>query len=149
MSKLSPLVRNGIIIAVIVVIAIAVRVFLPTDANSLQVGQCFDPPTADGEVSGVNDGPCTDAHNAEVVFVGDYTPASETYPISLGFNSFVSSTCKPAFNTYTGLDFETDSTYELGLFTPTRDGWGKGDRKVTCFAYRADNAPMTKSIKNA
>ena len=147
MSKLSPLIRNGIVIAVIVVIAVAVRVLLPTDASSLQVGQCFDPPAAEGDVSGVDDGPCTDPHKAEVVFVGDYTPASDSYPISLGFNSFISSTCKPAFNSYTGLDFEADSTYALGWFTPTRDSWAKGNRTIICYAIRSDEAPMTKSIK--
>lgn len=143
----NPLVRNGIIIAVIVVIVIAAKMFLPTDANSLQVGQCFDPPTTEGDVSGVDDGPCTDPHHAEVLFVGDYAPASDTYPIDLSFQSFVGSTCKPAFNAYTGLDFDSDSTYDLGWLTPTRDGWGRGDHKVICYAVRLDKAPMTQSIK--
>ena len=51
----NPLVRNGIIIAVIVVIVIAAKMFLPTDAGSLQVGQCFDPPTTEGKVTGVDE----------------------------------------------------------------------------------------------
>lgn len=145
----NPIVRNGIIIAVVVAIAIAVRMFLPTDANSLEVGQCFDPPTTAGEFSGVDDGPCTEPHGAEVVFVGDYSPATDTFPIDLAFQSFVASTCKPAFSSYTGLDFESDTTYDLGWFTPTRDGWSGGDRKVICFAIRIDETPMTQSIKKS
>lgn len=146
---MSPLVRNGILIAVVIAIAVAVRVFLPTDANSLQVGQCFDPPTTEGEVSGVDDGPCTDAHGAEVFFVGDYSPSTDTYPIDLAFENFIGSTCKPAFNSYTGLEFDTDATYDFGWLTPTRDGWSRGDRKVICYAYRIDKAPMSQSIKKS
>ena len=146
---MSPLIRNGIVIAVIVVIAIAVRVFLPTDANSLQVGQCFDPPTTDGEVTGVDDGPCTDPHKAEVIFVGDFTPATSVYPISSSFQDFYASACTPAFNAYTGLDFETDLTYNIGTFKPTLEGWKGGDHKVICYAIRSDEAPMTQSIKKA
>ena len=147
MSRLSPLVRNGIIIVVIVAIAIAVRMFLPTDATSLQVGQCFDPPTTDGDVSGVDDGPCTDPHHAEVVFVGDYAPANEVYPTTFGFRDFVASSCLQAFKGYTGLDLAADTTYVIDAFTPTTDGWSNGNRKVICFALRNDDAPMTQSIK--
>jgi hypothetical protein len=141
----NPIVRNGLIIAVVVVIAFAARMFLPTDANSLQVGQCFDPPTTDGTVTGVDDGPCTEPHKAEVVFVGDYSPATDTYPIS--FQDYYAANCTPAFNAYTGLDFATDTTYDLGAFKPTRDGWKGGDRKIICYAIRVDEAPMTQSIR--
>lgn len=143
------LIRNGIIIAVIVVIAIAARMFLPTDANSLQVGQCFDPPTIEGEIDGVDDGPCTDPHKGEVFFVGDYTPATDLFPTTSDFQDFYQTTCKPAFNAYTGLDYDTDTTYDLAAFRPTSESWGNGDRKVICYAIRSDEAPLTKSIKKA
>jgi hypothetical protein len=143
----SRLIRNGIVIAAVVAIAIAVRVFLPTDVDSLSVGQCFDPPAETGEVSGVDDGPCTDTHHAEVVFVGDYTPASDLYPTTSGFREFVVTTCVTAFNNYTGLDIVSQTTYDLDAFTPTSDGWSKGKRAVTCFAVRIDEGPMTQSIK--
>jgi hypothetical protein len=144
---MSPLIRNGIIIAVVVVIVIAAKLFLPTDANSLQVGQCFDPPTASGEVTGVDDGPCTEPHMAEVIFVGDFTPATGVYPTSSAFQDFYGSACTPAFNAYTGLDFDSDLTYNIGTFKPTSDGWSGGDHKVICYATRADEAKMTQSIK--
>lgn len=147
MSKLSPLVRNGIVIAVIVLIAIAVRVFLPTDAGSLSVGQCFDPPTIEGEVSGVDDGPCTDPHKAEVFFVGNYAPETSVFPTTSDFQDFYTSACKPAFNTYTGLDYDTDTTYDLAAFRPTSDSWSSGDRKVICYAIRSDSSLLSTSIK--
>jgi hypothetical protein len=149
LSKLSPLVRNGIIIAVVVVIALAAKAFLPTDANSLQVGQCFDPPTIEGEVNGVDDGPCTEAHKAEVFFVGTYPTTTNVFPTSADFQDYYSSTCKPAFNTYTGLDYDNDETYDLAAFRPTSDSWTGGDRKVICYAIRHDEGPLTKSIKKA
>ena len=144
---MSPLIRNGIVIAAVVAIAIAVRVFLPTDVSSLSVGQCFDPPAEAGEVSGVDDGPCTESHHAEVVFVGDYTPDSSVYPTIFSFRDFVSTTCVAAFNNYTGLDLATQTVYDIDAFTPTSDGWSSGKRKVTCFAIRVDEGPMTQSIK--
>lgn len=149
MSKLSPLIRNGIILVVVVAVVLVAKAFLPTDANSLQVGQCFDPPTAEGEVTGVDDGPCTEPHRAEVFFVGDYTPATDTYPIDLSFKTFVTTTCKPAFNAYTGLDYDNEPDLDFGWLNPTREGWGKGDHRIICYALRVDNAQMSKSLKKA
>lgn len=144
----SILLRVGII-AAIVIGAIILRPFLSGNAGNLQVGDCFDEPAGvEDTVDDVQHRPCTDPHGAEVVFVGDYTPDSATYPTDEQFLAFFQTTCTAAFNTYTGLDFATDPTYDMSAYTPTTAGWSDdNDRKVICFAIRLDGAQMTSSIK--
>jgi hypothetical protein len=142
-------IRLGII-AVIVIGALVLRPYLTGDAGSLQVGDCFDQPaTVEGTVDDVQHHQCTDPHTAEVVFVGDYKPDTSTLPADPEFQTFFEGTCAPAFNAYTGLDFITDPTYDMSGFTPTAEGWGKGDRKVICYAVRIDKGQLTTSIKKS
>lgn len=82
-------------------------------------------------------------------FVGDYAPATSVFPTTSDFQDFYASTCKPAFNAYTGIDYDSDTTYDLAAFRPTSDSWGSGDRKIVCYATRTDSTPMTKSIKKS
>lgn len=119
-------------------------------ANYLAVGDCFDPPAdVEGTVTDVEKHSCIEAHGGEVMFVGDFAPATDTYPITSAFQDFYSTTCTPAFNTYTGLDFDSDTTYSMAAFKPTTEGWSGGDRKMICYAVRIDNATMNASIKKS
>ena len=143
----SILLRIGIV-AAFVLGAFLLRGFLPGSAGSLAVGDCFDRPTElEGTVDDVQHHPCTDTHTAEVVFVGDFAPATDLYPSNQEFRTFFETTCTQSFNAYTGLDFVTDPTYDMAAFTPTIDGWGGGDHKVICYALRIDEGPMNASIK--
>lgn len=144
----SILLRVGVIGAIIIG-AIILRPFLSGNAGNLQVGDCFDEPaTTEETIDDVQHRPCTDPHDAEVVFVGNYTPDSETYPSDEQFRTFFEATCTSAFNTFTGLDFITDTTYDMSAYTPTFEGWNDDDdRKVICYAVRLDGAQMTTSIK--
>ena len=142
-------VRIGII-AAIVVGAFVLRPFVSGNAGDLSVGDCFDEPAGATEtVEDVQHHPCTDPHAAEVIFVGDYSPVTATYPTDDEFNAFFASTCTPAFNTYTGLDFMNDRTYDMHAFSPTSDGWSRGKHSVICYAVRLDSAKMTTSIKKS
>ena len=119
------------------------------NAGNLQVGDCFDEPLEVSDtVLDVENRLCTEPHDAEVVFVGDYTPGSEIYPEDEQFLTFFETACTPAFNTYTGLDYVTDPTYEISAYTPTAEGWtDDDDRKVICYAVRLDGEKMTASIR--
>jgi len=142
-------VRVGII-AVILVAAFLLRQFVSGNAGDLAVGDCFDRPTTGGDtVSDVSHHPCTDKHDAEVVYVGTYAPVGSDYPTEPDFQAFFDANCAPAFNTYTGLDFATDTTFDMTAYTPTQDGWTKGDHTFICFAYRIDRGQMTSSIKKS
>ncbi len=71
-----------------------------------------------------------------------------TYPSESAWLDAVGTTCVPAFNAYTGLDFSTDPTWDLGYFIPTSEGWGDGDRSLICYATRVDGTPTSASIKS-
>jgi hypothetical protein len=137
------------IIAIIAIGAFVLRDKLAGNAGDLQVGDCFDPPTtAATVVKDVQHRPCTDAHLAEVFFVGDYDVATSTYPTDDDFDTFVADRCVDAFQAYVGQAYG-DSDLDFAPYWPTEDGWGRGDREVTCFAYRLDGATITGSVKQA
>lgn len=141
--------RLVIRIASIGLIALGALVFrdrISGGAADLAVGDCFDEPTRLGEVKEVQHHPCTESHTSEVVFVGDMQ-ASETYPTDGAFIAFVQASCVPAFNTYTGLDFNALEAVDLGFLTPTTEGWSGGDREMICYAIRVDGAPVSQSFK--
>lgn len=114
-------------------------------ADDLANGTCFDVPT-ETTVSTVTKRACTEAHDAEVFHNAEYDGGSTTYPISLSMDRFVTETCGPMFATYVGEDLE-DSDLTIGYFYPSFDGWGDGDRTVTCYAGRADGAKLSQSVK--
>ena len=116
-------------------------------ADDLAVGTCFDVPTQTS-VSTVTKHECTLAHDAEVFHNAEYDGDSETYPISLTMDRFVTDTCGPVFETYVGEAFE-DSDLSIGYFYPSRDGWDDGDRTVTCYAQRDDEAKLTTTVKDS
>ncbi len=138
-------------IAIIAIIAIGGFIFrdrLSGAAQDLSVGDCFDAPTAQTEVTDVQHKPCTDAHTAEVIFVGDM-PDPDTVPTGTQMDEYIAAQCIPAFNSYTGRDFQSDTELDIQSLTPTTDGWGQGDHEVTCCAVRIDGATMTASVKGS
>jgi hypothetical protein len=142
-------IRLGIIGA-IGIGAFVARPFLSGNAGDLKVGDCFDEPAGvSATVEDVQHRPCTDPHGGEVVYVGDFAPATDTYPADVDFRAFVQAQCPPAFTSYSGIDFETDTTYDMSVLTPTTDGWGTGDRTVICYAVRVDGTPITAPLKKA
>jgi hypothetical protein len=139
--------RVGLLAAVGVGALIA-RPFLTGGAADLQLGDCFDAPTTTETVEDVQHHPCTDAHTGEVVFVGNLPSAEGTpYPDDATLDQMIGTLCIPAFDDYTGLDFETDPTWTLGYLVPLEEDWNNGDRSVSCYATRLDDAPTTGSIK--
>ena len=130
-----------------IIVFLAVVLFIVRNnvsADDLKVGDCFNTPTGDS-ISTVEKQPCTDSHNAEVIFVGEYT--GDTYPISLSLNSFLEDSCLPAFESYVGRAVDSEPELAIAYFYPTRDGWNSGDRTITCYVTQPDESPMTESLK--
>lgn len=142
-SKLRTYVSMGVLVLIIGGILYAVR--NNADAGSLTVGTCFDRPTAGQDFSTVEKHECTEAHDAEVIHVAEYT--GDTLPISLTLDRYIDETCLPAVEAYTGKAAEDLGDYQLGLFSPNRDGWDDGERTFTCYILRADEGKMTQSMK--
>jgi hypothetical protein len=138
-----------LIIAIIAVGALVLRDRLSGNAGDLKVGDCFDEPAGATQVEDVQHHPCTEAHTSEVVFVGDVPGDSKTYPALTAFDDYGVANCSPAFTLYTGRDFSSETELTMGYFYPLAEGWGKGDREMTCYAIRVDSKPVTASFKKA
>lgn len=141
-------VRTYITFGVIAVIVAVLAFFISQNQNAadLAVGQCFDEPASDTGITTVVKHACTEAHDAEVFHVVEYT-GGDAFPISLSIDSFIDDTCVPAFGTYVGEAFDTATDYALGYFYPDRDAWDDGDRTFTCYVSRADDAKLTTTVK--
>ena len=118
-----------------------------TSDATLGVGACFDDPDDSTVVTEIKPVACTEPHRREVVFVGDFSPATSTYPSDEDFFDFETDRCLSAFQEYTGIDFTFDEDYGMSSYKPTDEEWADGERRIICYAYRLDDAQMTRSIK--
>jgi hypothetical protein len=147
------LLRWGGLVVIFLVVGGLLLIFrdrLTGSPSDMQVGDCFDlaDPSA-ASIKEVPHHPCTESHHFEVFFNATNTsPASATYPPLSVFGADVTAQCKPAFEAYVGISFDA-STLDIGYLYPQSAGWGKGDRTITCYLTRSDNAPMTSSMKGA
>jgi Septum formation len=142
------LLRIGVLVVVVaaVIIGILFRDRLSGSAGDLQVGDCFEVPAAD-EVEDVQHRPCSEPHDGEVFLVRDYS-GGDTYPTDDQFIDWVARECVDgAFATYTGQDYDVQQTIDVGFFYPQSEGWGKGDREVTCYLTPLDGLKVTVSYK--
>jgi hypothetical protein len=142
-GKLRPIITIGVIVALLAIVLFVVRNNVAAD--DLKVGDCFNIPNGT-TIKTVEKHPCNESHNAEVIFIGEYTGGS-TYPISLSLDRFIESSCAPAFATYVGRAVDSEPALSVGYFHPTSDGWDAGDRTITCYISQPDESPMTKSLK--
>ena len=139
---------GGLVIAgVIAVGGFFLRDRISSGADDLQVGDCFDVPTAVTIVKEVQHHPCDEAHTGEVVGLQDYPGGDDPYPSESAMTTFSEDLCVRTFRTYTGRDALTDPELTVGYLYPIPDGWADGDREVTCYLARVDEGPMTRSFK--
>lgn len=143
---------SGVLLRVGVIGAILLGGFIFRDhltgaATDLKIGDCFDEPGT-VEVTEVQHRPCTDPHDGEIMWVGDY-PDPGSYPGEEAFDAFVGANCVPTYQTYLGRDYRTDTEFDIGLFYPLPEGWEDGDHEITCYIYRLDKAKLTNSVKIA
>lgn len=140
-------IRIGII-AVIAVGAFLFRDRLSGNAGDLKVGECFDVPTAAANIKDVQHHPCTESHTGEVFAIVTHPAAKGTPALSEDeLFSFLGTSCGPAFTSYVGPTAASAGTLDFGAFYPLDKDWVDGDRNVTCYVYRIDEAAMTTSLK--
>jgi hypothetical protein len=142
-----------IILAVATAIGVGIFFFrdrVSNDVTSLSAGECFDEPTVEAEIKDVQRQPCNEPHDAEVIAVLVHpAPPGETYPVVTGFDEYIEQNCVPAFEAYTGIEWDTAVDYNMGYFRPTLSGWADGDRGFTCYVSRTDDAKLTNTIRAA
>lgn len=141
-------IRIGII-AVIAIIGLIGRSYFTGNAGDLNVGDCFDVPSATATtVKEVQHHPCDQEHGGEVFYVGNY-PASKSdpFPSDDAIVAYLTQTCVPAYQTYTGSAIDGQQVYDIGWFQPTADGWKGGDQEMTCYIYKVDNSTFKGTLK--
>ncbi len=143
-SKMRTYITFGVIAVIVAVLAFFIS--QNQSANDLAIGQCFDEPASATGITTVVKHECTEAHDAEVIHVAEYT-GGDAFPIQLSIDSFIDETCVPVFATYVGEPFETATEYDLGYFYPDRESWDDGDRTFTCYVMRVDDAKLTQTVK--
>jgi putative regulator of septum formation len=137
----------GIIVAVIVVLVIVFRDRLSGNVADLSVGDCFDQPASLDEVSDIQHQPCNGPHDSEVFLVFNDT-ATGLYPERQHFRDLANVQCTPAATAYLATDFMTRLDIDYGIFFPLSEGWSDGDREVTCYFSRVDEAKLNGTVKN-
>ena len=143
------LVIFGVLVIVLVVIVGGVFLFrdrISGNVTELQVGDCFDKPaiTTDS-ITDIQHQPCTDPHDAEVVYVVADTSAS--YPGVAHFDTVANSVCTDQNSLYIATDFNARDDIGGGYFYPTSDSWDSGNKNVTCYIDRTDDQKLVGSLK--
>jgi hypothetical protein len=123
------------------------RDFVSGSVRDLKVGDCFDVPTGTSVLKDVQHHPCSDAHGAEMIFIGGVTGDSGTFPGVPAFQKYALDNCRPAYGLYSGRAADTDQVYKIVVLYPTADSWKTGDRAVNCFATRRDGVPTTGTLR--
>jgi hypothetical protein len=126
------------------------RDFLSGSVSDVKIGDCVDLPllTPNTTIKDVQHHPCSELHHGEAFFVGNVpSGANGANPGTAAFDSFVTAQCVPAFRAYTGLDYETDPTYDIEFLHPTTEGWSKGDHSIECFVIRIDGQTFRGSVR--
>ena len=143
--------RGILIVLLVLVLPLALIIWAVKDnvaADDLKVGDCFNVPSGT-TVTTITHFPCTESHTAEVFHVTTYTESGTAYPLSINFDSFVDTACTPVFATYVGASLDARPDLSFGYFFPSRDGWGKGDRAITCYVGKADESAITTSLNGS
>jgi hypothetical protein len=119
---------------------------LSQSALDLVVGDCFKVPDGE-EISDVQRSPCNEELDGEVFFVADF-PTQDTYPTEEAFTAWVQANCQgDAFTSYVGMTYEEATDIDFSWFFPTQEGWGNGDREMTCLLVPADGNPVSRSFR--
>lgn len=129
-------IRRGYGRAAVVLVALAAGLVAGCETvgpAALHVGDCLDRPDVVGDFGELRPKACDAPHGAEVFFVGDL-PASTAYPDPDAVTTFVSDTCIPAYEAYTGVDLMTQDDMDVGWLPPSEDEWAAGNRRLVCYA---------------
>jgi hypothetical protein len=130
----------GVVAAVVAVGVALLLVVVGSDATSvvdLEVGDCFDFPTVDGddvaEFETVDVVSCSEPHEAEVVFVGDLNPDGDTpYPDDIDLFALADRRCG------TGVELPDELADRFGVvpIAPTQETWEGADGRFSCVALQ-------------
>jgi hypothetical protein len=135
------------LVIALVALSLAACDRISQSALDLVVGDCFVEPEVTDEIQEVQRAPCNESHSGEVLFVADF-PDQDTYPAQEAFTSWAEANCLGAtFETYTGKTYEDATDINVSWLYPTAEGWGDGDKEMTCYLVPADGVPVSFSYR--
>ena len=105
-----------------------------TALDDLDIGDCFEDPGLESEVSSVDIFECDEVHDFELFATVDLGPRGRVYPGENQLLNEMENACIERFAAYVGHDYFT-SAYDFVSFTPVQDGWEDGDRLGMCALY--------------
>lgn len=113
-------------------------------------GDCFDDVIEDGELAeeivAVPMVDCEDPHDNEAYAAFDVP--GDAYPGTAGLDDEAVAKCLPLFEDYVGSTYET-SRLDIMFLYPLEDGWGEGDREITCVLFDVDLQKLTGSMRGS
>ena len=116
----------------------------------MKPGDCFDDVVEDGELAqeleSVPMVDCDDPHDNEAYAVFDV--AGDVYPGTPALDDEAVVNCVPLFEEYVGSSYET-SRLDIMFLYPLEDGWGEGDREITCVLFDLELQKLTGSMRDS
>ena len=117
-----------------------------TTVDNASVGTCLNDPGGE-VVTEIDPVPCDEPHEFEMI--GSTKIAGEDFPGDDAAFDLAIERCIPLFEDYVGIAY-ADSIWWLNAFTPTEDGWGRGDRIANCLVFQLDeNSELVPVIGSA
>ncbi len=116
-------------------------------AFDLEVGQCYDSPTEETEVSTVSSKPCDEPHDQEVYAVFDYPNPPEDFPGESAMEDVAVDRCTAEFEPFVGTDYDS-SQFDFYYLVPSDETWADGDREVVCSVFDPDGK-LTGSVRGS
>lgn len=128
----------------------------PSPVDQVLPGQCFnevsDPTQRRFAVLVIG---CEEPHMFEVYDRFDLRderdrpyPASASYPGETPVRTAAEQGCYDRFESWMGIPW-TASAFDIQTYWPSATSWRRGDRVVTCTAYRFDGTPTTGTARGA
>ena len=111
-------------------------------ASDLKVGDCFDNPTADSNISSITAIPCTEAHDSQVF--AEPAAKESTYPGDTALSSEADSDCNDTTTQGTISQDAPDSLEVTALYAQDSSSFDDGNNYITCFIV-SDSKNLTKS----
>jgi hypothetical protein len=133
--------RPAIIIGILVaVFGVGAAIFVAglvddaTTVDAARAGTCLNDPGGE-VVTDIDPISCDRPHEYEMI--GSVKIPGEAYPGDEASFDLAIERCVPLFEEYVGIAYE-DSVWWLNAFTPTEEGWQRGDRVANCLVFQFD-----------
>ncbi|MFE9242481.1 septum formation family protein [Nocardiopsis sp. NPDC006938] len=116
------------------------------DVNDLAVGDCLNEMETgyDEAVSSVPIVDCSEAHDLEVYWGGDFDSGLD-YPGRDEVIDMVNENCLEFFQTFVGTAYE-ESVLDIQTLFPMEEGWEMGDREYLCLIGQMDGSQTTGTL---